>query len=182
MGRLELGEAVHHGTLGLGLSLWRSSARHPLQPMMFFKKCYIDTTEQVDCVPMTHEVHYAIRDAGTVQGLVTITIPAPEAAVAVGEAVPETMAALRGATARWLGTLESAVVRDAKQRSVNVAARVQSTLVGRSVTLPFDHGRLLLDPYSEVLLIDYEPKRQRREVIVTVFGATAAETAPEAPQ
>lgn len=145
--------------------------------MIVFKKYYVDTTDVVDCVPITHEVHYAIRDAGIVQGTVTVAVPAPEASLLVGEAVPAVREALLQAAARWTAELPSDGAKDAKQRPVNVAARVQSALLGRSVTLPFDQGRVLLDPYSDVLLLDFELKRQRREVVMTVCGDAPAEPA-----
>ncbi len=149
---------------------------------MYFKKCYVDTTEQVDCIAITHEVHYAIRDAGVVQGLVNILIPSPEAGVTVGEAVPQVREALIQTITRWAAEVAGSMAKDAKQRPVNVQARVQSALLGRAIVLPFDHGRMLLDPYSDVLVVDYESKRQRREIVITVFGeAPAADAAAGDP-
>ncbi len=145
--------------------------------MIFQKRYYFDTTEQVDWVPMTHEVHYAIRDAKAVRGVVTVVVPSPEAGLLVGENIPEVREALIQAVVRWVGELPAASSqgKDAKQRPANIAARVQSALLGRSLTLSFDQHKLTLDPYSEVILIDFEPKRQRREVLITVSGEEAAE-------
>lgn len=51
--------------------------------------------------------------------------------------------------------------------------------VSRSLTLPFNQGELLLDPWQEVFLVDYDSSSRRREVTVHVMGDQAA--APAGP-
>ncbi|MBI2343115.1 MAG: YjbQ family protein [Deltaproteobacteria bacterium] len=147
--------------------------------MIFQKKYYIDTTEGVDCVAVTHEVHYAIRDAVADLGMVTVLIPHAGAGVLTGESLPEVLAALRQVVAQWSAGGE-AEVRDAKQRSVTVAASLAGMLIGRSCTIPFAQGRLLLDPYSDLLVCDFTSKAQRREFVVHVQSVPppAAKTPP----
>jgi len=49
----------------------------------------------------------------------------------------------------------------------------RATLVGLSLTLSFEQGRLLSSPFQEVYAIDFDPKPGRREFIITAVGSAA---------
>lgn len=51
----------------------------------------------------------------------------------------------------------------------NGHSHIRAALVGSSVTLPFENGRLLTGEYQQVVLIDFDTRPRRRTVIVTVF-------------
>ncbi len=131
--------------------------------MIFQKRYYVNTTAAVDLLPVTHEVHYAIRDAGALQGLVTICVSGPGAGVMVCDAQPDVIAGIKHIVQGWEG-----------------GARVQSALVGRSVQLPFDNARVCLLPYTDVMLCDFELRVQRREFLIQVMGESAVAEAPPA--
>ena len=150
-----------------------ASALFPIS-VIFFKKYYFNTTDQVDCIPVTHEVHYCIRDAAAETGLALVVVPGPAAALTIGESIPEVIDALKNACAGWSSETTGATAKDARKIETDIRPRVLSALLGRTLQIPFEAGRLCLDPYSDVLLCDFEPKGQRREVLMTVFG--------EAPQ
>lgn len=56
--------------------------------MIFLKNYFVDTTEKTDCIPIIHDVRFAIRDSQMKEGLVTITLPAGEAGLVLA---PETI-------------------------------------------------------------------------------------------
>lgn len=53
--------------------------------MIFLKSYFVNTTRQVDTIPIIHDVRYAIRDSQVVHGLVTVTVPASGAGLMISE-------------------------------------------------------------------------------------------------
>ena len=53
--------------------------------MIFLKNYFVNTTKAVDCIPIIHDVRYAIRDSQVANGLVTVTIPASGAGLMISE-------------------------------------------------------------------------------------------------
>jgi secondary thiamine-phosphate synthase enzyme len=52
----------------------------------------------------------------------------------------------------------------------NGHSHVRATLMGPSLTLPFEDGILLTGEYQQVILVDFDTSPRRRQVIVTVIG------------
>lgn len=53
--------------------------------MIFLKNYFVNTTKEVDYIPVIHDVRYAIRDSQAVNGLVTVTVPASGAGLMISE-------------------------------------------------------------------------------------------------
>ena len=51
----------------------------------------------------------------------------------------------------------------------NGHSHVRSALIGPSLTVPFENGRLLTGEYQQVVLIDFDTRPRRRTVIVTLL-------------
>lgn len=143
--------------------------------MIFLKKCYVNTTGGVDCIPITHEVRYAIRDSTLPDGLVSLVVPDGGAGLVIVEPLPAVLEQLKACWAQWVATIKPEVTtNDARKRSVGVAPRVLGATVGSTLQVPFAAGQLLCDVYADILLVDFDPVVRRREVILQVMG--------EAPQ
>lgn len=54
--------------------------------MVFLKSYFVSTTKETDCIPILHDVRFAIKDSQIPEGLVTITIPGPEAGLRIAPA------------------------------------------------------------------------------------------------
>jgi secondary thiamine-phosphate synthase enzyme len=52
----------------------------------------------------------------------------------------------------------------------NGHSHVRASLLGPSLTVPFDDGRLLLGTWQQVVLIDFDTRPRRREVVVQLSG------------
>jgi len=47
---------------------------------------------------------------------------------------------------------------------------VRAALLGCSLTVPFKDGRLLLGTWQQIVLIDFDNRPRRREVVVQISG------------
>lgn len=100
-------------------------------------------------MPLQHDIAGAIRDAGAVNGMLCVVVPKGSAGLLIFKNSPE--------------------MRDA------VSPHIQAALLPRSITLPIVDGATVLAPYEDVILVDCEPKVQRREVIIAVTVESAGE-------
>ncbi len=53
---------------------------------------------------------------------------------------------------------------------VNGHSHVRASLLGPSVTVPFADGRLLLGTWQQIVLVDFDNRPPRREVVVQLSG------------
>ena len=52
----------------------------------------------------------------------------------------------------------------------NGHSHVRAALQGASFTVPFKDGNLLLGTWQQIILVDFDTRRRRREIIVQVTG------------
>lgn len=57
-----------------------------------------------------------------------------------------------------------------KSRTGPNHCHLMAALVGLSVTISFDQGRLLISPFHDILAFDFEPNSGRREFQITIVG------------
>lgn len=136
--------------------------------MIFLKNYFTRTSEKIDVISIHADVMYAIRDAGATQGLVTITAPAPGAAITVLELLDDAVQAMKEALSVYPAEGKKATTR--RKEEVDIGARVKAAMLGRSLSLPFTEGKILLSSREEVVLIDCETTGKRREYAVQVMS------------
>lgn len=147
--------------------------------MIFLKKYYVPTTAAIDCVPITHELHAAIRESTLADGLLTAVIPEEGSALIVTELIPEVLEALKTLCQQWCAVAGERLGKDRRQQAVAIAARIPALCLGSTLQLPFSKGKLCLNPYRDVVVCDTEAKVQRREIVVQVLGDSPP---PEPPR
>jgi len=58
----------------------------------------------------------------------------------------------------------------------NGHSHVRASLLGPSLTVPFQDARLRLGTWQQIVLVDFDNRPRRREVVVQLLGEKAAET------
>ena len=112
-------------------------------------------TEMTD---VTSRVQEVVSESGTASGLCVVFVPHTTAAVTINEngdpAVPRDIAA----------SLERQVPLDAgyEHGEGNSAAHIKAALVGSSVTIPVEEGRLRLGAWQGIFFCEFDGPRQRR--------------------
>lgn len=136
--------------------------------MTFFKSVYFNTTENVDFIPLIHDVRYAVRDANAKDGLAVIFIPLSGAGVMILEPIVEVIEGIRSAFEIFAEGDETA--DDKKKVKIGIAPRIKAAFINRQIFIPIKQGQIVLPPYEEPYLIDLEKKRERREVVIQIFA------------
>jgi thiamine phosphate synthase YjbQ (UPF0047 family) len=117
--------------------------------MILLKNFFVDTTKGLDLLKIIHEVRRVVREGNTENGSVTIVIPSPGAGLTVLDPNdrPEDLKK----------TLEP-----------HVASGLIKAILPKTLTLPFEKYKMLIEPWQEIFLIDYETSGRRREFKVQV--------------
>jgi secondary thiamine-phosphate synthase enzyme len=129
------------------------------------KELAIQTSKPRDFIDVTERVQALVRTSGVGEGMCVIYSPHTTAAVTVNEnADPDVVADLLEAFADLIGD-----ERRFAHAEGNSGAHALTSLVGPSVTLPVDGGRLVLGRWQAVFFCEFDGPRQRT-LQVQVFG------------
>ncbi len=127
------------------------------------------TTGQGDAHDLTAVVADAVRAAGLASGTVTVFVVGSTAGITTIEFEP-------GAVADFNALLARLAPRDEDYRhhlrwgDDNGSSHVRAALVGPSLTIPVDKGELLLGTWQQIMLVEFDTRARRREIVVQMSG------------
>jgi len=142
--------------------------------MIFLRNYYVNTTVKTDVLLITHDVKRAVRESGVPSGLVTVLIPGATAGVALLENDPKIHEELK----KWVETQIPAETGPRPNRRSGTGrsdAHLRAALIGLSLSIPLQDGKLMLGAWQEVVLFDFDDSKVgRREITIQVMGEGAA--------
>jgi secondary thiamine-phosphate synthase enzyme len=129
----------------------------------------VSTKGQGDARDVTDTATAALRDSGLRNGVATIFVVGSTAGMTTIEFEP-------GAVADLNAVFETLAPRDGEYRhhlrwgDDNGSSHVRAALLGPSVTIPFVDGRLALGTWQQIMLLEFDTRGRRREIIVQLLG------------
>jgi len=122
--------------------------------MILNKSFYIDATKGLDILKVIHEVRRVVKEANTENGTATVIIPNPGAAAVV------------------LDTGDPLFKLDDLKKSLEpfITNQLIRCLLPKSVVIPFEKGKLSIEPFQEIFIIDYDTSGRRREFRVQIVA------------
>ena len=130
---------------------------------------HIQTAGQGDVHDITDVVARAVSESGLSSGIATTSVVGSTAAVTTIECEP-------GAVSDLSRVLEQLAPRDghyahhARWGDDNGSSHVRAALLGPSLTLPFEHRRLVLGTWQQIILIECDTRPRRRPFVVQIMG------------
>ena len=128
-----------------------------------------ETRGDGDTLDITRAVEEAVRKSGLKDGVVTLFAVGSTAGLTTIEFEP-------GAVADFNRALEEIAPRDAEYRhhlrwhDDNGHSHVRAALLGPSLTIPFVEGRLTLGTWQQIILVDFDTRPRKRQVVVQIVG------------
>ncbi|MGB9723538.1 MAG: secondary thiamine-phosphate synthase enzyme YjbQ [Chloroflexia bacterium] len=121
----------------------------------------IATHQHTQMVDITAEVQRVVRESGVEEGVVLVYCPHTTAGLTLNENADPSVGQ------DILETLERLVPWRAAYRHTegNAAAHVKSSLLGHSLLLPVEGGRLVLGTWQGIFLCEFDGPRTRRVVV-----------------
>lgn len=121
------------------------------------KQIDIRTESRRQMVPITSEVQRVVRDLGMESGLCHLWVPHTTAAIVVNENADPDVA--RDLLAAYEAMIPALHFRHAEGNS---DAHLMATLLGSSITLPVESGRLRLGTWQGLFFVELDGPRQRK--------------------
>jgi secondary thiamine-phosphate synthase enzyme len=138
--------------------------------VIFLRNYYVTTTQKTDILVISHDVKRAVRESGIQSGAVHIIVPGATAGVTLLENDPKIYEGLKN----WVETQVPASGGSRPTRrsgSGRDDAHLRAALIGPTLTLPLQDGKLMVGPWQEVVLFDFDDSKiGRREFTVQVMG------------
>lgn len=137
--------------------------------MAFVKNFYVNSTAKTDIHLITHDVKRAVRESDCQDGMVLLLIPGATAGVTLLEEDPK----IHQQYCQWVEEQipESEGSRPNRRSGTGrISAHLRAALVGVQLAFPLERGKLMIGPWQEVVLMDFDDKVGRREFTIQVFG------------
>ncbi len=133
---------------------------------VWFANIELPTSKREEMQDVTKRVRAEVKSSGIENGLCTVSCGHTTGAVTINENTdPDVQTDI-------LNALERAVPRDAKyykHEEGNAHAHAKAVLVGNSVTVPVQAGKLLLGTWQAIFFCEFDGPRSRK-LTVTVVG------------
>jgi secondary thiamine-phosphate synthase enzyme len=129
----------------------------------------IATRGQDDAHDITDLVAVALAESSVQSGIVTVFVVGSTAGVTTIEFEP-------GAVADLNRLFEDVAPRRAVYRhhlrwgDDNGSSHVRAALLGPSLTVPFADGQMLLGTWQQIMLIEFDTRPRKREIVIQVVG------------
>ena len=127
------------------------------------------TTAGTDVIDITRPVADKVADSGIAEGLVLVFTPGSTAALTTIEYESGVVRDLIEAIER-IAPKDMEYRHDARWGDGNGYAHVRSALLGPSLAVPITNGRLALGTWQQIVLIDFDNRPRKRQVIVQASG------------
>jgi secondary thiamine-phosphate synthase enzyme len=129
----------------------------------------VQTRKQGDTKDLTHDVARALQASGLRDGIVTVFVTGSTAAVTTIEFEPGAVADFD----RLLSALApygQDYAHHLRWGDDNGSGHVRAALLGPSITVPFQQGRLALGTWQQIVLVECDTRGRSREVVVQMLG------------
>jgi secondary thiamine-phosphate synthase enzyme len=129
----------------------------------------VPTSGQGDAHDITPLVADAVTASGLTSGIVTAFVVGSTASLTTIEFEP-------GAIADFNRLFEELAPRAGEYRhhlrwgDDNGSSHVRAALLGPSLTIPFDHGQLTLGTWQQIMLLEFDTRPRRREIVIQTIG------------
>jgi secondary thiamine-phosphate synthase enzyme len=129
----------------------------------------VSTRGESDMQDLTARVQALVERHGFRQGQALVFVAGSTAALTTIEFEPGLLEDLPAAFER-IAPRGIAYKHEERWHDGNGHSHVRASLLGPSLTIPFRDGKLLLGTWQQVVLVDFDNRPRRREVVVQLSG------------
>lgn len=127
------------------------------------------TAGRNDVVDLTPRVAEVVRSTGVRAGLATVFVAGSTAAVTTVECEPGLVQDLKDFVDRLVP--EAYPYRhNLTEGDANAHSHLRASLIGPSLTVPIEGGRMTLGVWQQIVLVDFDVRPRSREIVVQVWG------------
>lgn len=137
--------------------------------MIYSGTISLQTGGECDVLNITSGVAREVSASGLNNGLVTVFVSGSTAAVTTIEYEPGVVADFKD---MWERIVPRAISyeHDRAWEDGNGYSHVRASILGPSLTVPFNDGRMALGTWQQIVLVDFDNRPRSRQVLVRVVG------------
>lgn len=127
------------------------------------------TSENTDIIDITRQVSEKVFNVGIKDGIVNLFIPGSTASLT-------TIEFERGAVNDLKNVIEKIAPSDLyyehneRWGDGNGYSHVRAALLGPSLTIPLQNGKMTLGTWQQIVLVDFDNRPRKRKIIVQISG------------
>lgn len=129
----------------------------------------VRTKGQGDARDITPDVAAAVSETGLAAGLATVFVVGSTAGVTTIEFEPGAVADLNGVFER-LAPRHGEYAHHLRWGDDNGSSHLRAALLGPSLSVPFERGRLILGTWQQIVLLEFDTRPRTRKYVVQVMG------------
>jgi secondary thiamine-phosphate synthase enzyme len=137
--------------------------------MVATRKFDVPTKGQGDIRDITGEIASAVAGGGLRSGVATVFVVGSTAGITTTEFEPGTVADLNALFER-LAPRKAEYRHHLRWGDDNGSSHVRAALLGPSLAIPFVDGGLALGTWQQVILLEFDTRPRRREIVVQMVG------------
>jgi secondary thiamine-phosphate synthase enzyme len=136
---------------------------------IYRSKIYSQTTKNTDVIDITPQVTEKLRDSGIRDGVIFLFISGSTAALT-------TIEYESGVINDLIRTIEEIAPQDIPYQhnlrwgDGNGYSHVRASLLGPSLNIPIADKKLLVGPWQQIVLLDFDNRPRKREVVIQIIG------------
>ena len=136
---------------------------------IYRSKIYCQTTKNTDVIDITPQVSEKLRDSGIRDGVIFLFISGSTAALT-------TIEYESGVINDLIRTIEEIAPQDIPYQhnlrwgDGNGYSHVRASLLGPSLNIPIADKKLLVGPWQQIVLLDFDNRPRKREVVIQIIG------------
>lgn len=128
----------------------------------------IKTAGHTDVIDITDKVAAAVKDSKSPSGVAVVFVPSSTAAVTTMEFEPGLKKDVSDVLEK-IAPYEKSWEHHKTWHDNNGAAHVRASIIGPSIIVPFENGRLVLGEWQQIVLMDFDTRAREHEVVVRIL-------------
>lgn len=130
----------------------------------------VSTKGDSQIIDLTSDVARCLADGSIRDGLVTVFVVGSTAALSTTEYEPGLVNHDLRAAYEGIAPEHGEYEHEKTWHDDNGHSHVRATLTGPSITVPLVEGEMTLGTWQQIILMDFDTRARRREIVVQVLG------------
>ena len=133
------------------------------------RKIHFSTQGNSEIKDLTDEVNNCLKGANLSSGFVNLSVPGATAGLTTMEYEPGLIDDLQQ-TFQRIAPEEEGYSHNITHKDKNAHSHIRASLIGPSLSIPFEGARLQLGKWQQIVFIDFDNRSRKREVILQIIG------------
>lgn len=136
---------------------------------MYKEEMELETKYEMEIIDITDNVQKIIEKSGIKDGIVNVFVPGSTGAVTTIEYEPGLLYDLPNALEK-VAPKNEYYKHEERWHDGNGRSHVKASLIGVSLVIPFENGRLSLGTWQQIVFVECDIRPRHRRLIITVLG------------